>query len=261
MALYYFIADVHLGLLYKDTAEREKEFASFLYSLPDKTKEIYLLGDIFDFWYEYKEVIPRGFTRTLGALAYLSDRGVKVHFFNGNHDIWTYNYLQKELGLIIEKQPAVVELEGKRFCLGHGDGLWDNSMGYRVLQGVFKCRFLQFLFSGLHPRWAFLLGHIWSKHNRLTREEFKAQDSDSEPNIQVAAKIQKWRTKTVAASIEWAENFAKGKKIDYFIFGHQHLVENEPLTRGARLFFLGDWIHNPGYVVFDGASCKWNAIS
>ena len=136
MALYYFIADTHLGLDYKDYKAREKAFASFLYNLPAETSEVFLLGDIFDFWYEYKNVIPRRFTRTLGALASLCDRGVKVHFLNGNHDIWTYSYFQQEIGVVFHKQPLTVELEGQRFCLGHGDLLWVQ-MSFRA--GSFQC--------------------------------------------------------------------------------------------------------------------------
>ena len=118
--LCYFVSDVHLGLDYKDAAERERRFASFLQTLPAETEKLFLLGDIFDFWYEYKNVVPRGFTRTLGALAALVDRGVEVHFFNGNHDIWTYNYFEQEIGMIMERrQPAVFEISGKRFCIGH----------------------------------------------------------------------------------------------------------------------------------------------
>lgn len=272
--LYYFVADVHLGLMYKDTASREKQFASWLGALPPETKELYLLGDIFDFWYEYKDVIPNGFTRTLGALAALVDRGVKVHFFNGNHDIWTYRYFQKELGFVMERQPAVVEIEGKRFCLGHGDGLWGKDLGYKLLQRIFKCRFLQVLFSALHPRWAFLLGHNWSRHNRLTRDDFKSQETD---NQHVTAATAAWREKVLNEARAWASDFrpaagsasgVAGGAVDYFIFGHQHIVADVPVTGGSpsssssssapnipRLFFLGDWIHNPCYVVFDGASC------
>ena len=152
MGLWYFIADTHLGLDYKNSEAREKAFAGFLKNLPPQTSQVFLLGDIFDFWYEYKNVIPRRFTRTLGALADLADRGVKISFMNGNHDIWTYSYLQKEIGVEIQTQPWEVEIEGTRFCLGHGDGLWDKSRSYRFLQSIFKCRFLQILFSAIHPR-------------------------------------------------------------------------------------------------------------
>ena len=115
--MYYFVSDIHLGLNHLNPVERERRFASFLNGLPADTKAVYMLGDIFDFWYEYKNVVPRGFTRVLGAMAALADRGVEVCFFNGNHDIWTYSYLQNEIGVKLLKQPYIVEIEGKRFCL------------------------------------------------------------------------------------------------------------------------------------------------
>lgn len=242
--LYYFVSDVHLGLDYQNPEEREKKFASFLAALHAETSDLYLLGDIFDFWYEYKNVIPRGFTRTLGAIAALVDRGVKVHFFNGNHDIWTYDYLQKELGVVVEKRLDIVEIEGKRFCLGHGDGIWDNSQSYSLLQKIFKSKFLQILFSSLHPRWAFLFGHSWSKHNRLTR------------GVNANADVVKYVNEE---SVKWANAYQKkqpeGGKIDYFIFGHHHVVVDAPVD-GGRLFVLGDWINNPDCIIFDGHECK-----
>ena len=253
MALYYFIADTHLGLDYKDYKAREKAFASFLYNLPAETSEVLLLGDIFDFWYEYKNVIPRRFTRTLGALASLCDRGVKVHFLNGNHDIWTYSYFQQEIGVVFHKQPLTVELEGQRFCLGHGDLLWESSGTYRSLQKVFKCRFVQVLFSALHPRWAFLFGNSWSKHNRLTRYEGENDQSQKA-----------YRDKIFKLSTEWAAKYQsvlpEGQKIDHFIFGHYHLPFTAQIEGGGDFSILGDWIHNPEYMVFDGKSVERHAF-
>ena len=254
MALYYFIADTHLGLDYKDPRSRERAFASFLKNLPEDTARVFLLGDIFDFWYEYKNVIPRGFTRTLGALAELVDRGVKVSFMNGNHDIWTYSYLQNEIGVEILKQPFVVEIEGQRFCLGHGDALWDNTPSYSFLQSIFKCRFIQILFSAIHPRWAFLLGHSWSKHNRLTR--YKGENDESQ-------KV--YRDKIMKESVEWAaryqaENASEGR-IDHFIFGHFHMPFTKEVEGGGDLSILGDWIHNPDYLVFDGKTLERRKFS
>ena len=252
MALYYFIADSHLGLDYKDPKEREKKFASFLESLPEDTKEVYLLGDIFDFWFEYKDLYPAGFARTLGAIASLIDRGVKVHFFNGNHDIWTYRHLQNEIGVIMEKQPLVVEIEGQRFCLGHGDGLWHNPFTYRVLQWFFKCRFNQVFWGGIiPPRWFFKLGHSWSKHNRLTR--FEKKD---------AAEMEQDTQNIKRDSLNWAEEFqkqlaAKGEKpVDHFIFGHFHTPFTQEIPAGGDLSILGDWIHNPDYLLFNGTTLK-----
>lgn len=238
--LYYFVSDVHLGLNYKDPVMRERKFSSFLENLPQNTKALYLLGDIFDFWYEYKNVIPRNFTRTLGALAHLVDRGVEVYFFNGNHDIWTYEYFEKELGIKILKQPFITQIEGKKFCLGHGDGLGKGDIGYKLLNGVFKNRFLQWLFSGVHPRWAFALAHQWSKHNRLMHEEDNwVWSGEDERIVKFANAVQK----------------DNGGSIDFFIFGHFHYRTQLELSAGGRMFILGEWINEYDYLVFDGVEC------
>jgi UDP-2,3-diacylglucosamine hydrolase len=156
--LTYFVSDVHLGLKVADPDARERRFADFLNGLPQETDALYLLGDIWDFWYEYRDVVPKGYVRVLAALQNLMDRGVKVYFFQGNHDVWTYSYFE-ELGMKRLEQPAVVEIGDKVFCLGHGDGLGPVPMGYRFLRGVFHSRILQFLFSLLHPWLAFRLGN------------------------------------------------------------------------------------------------------
>lgn len=239
--LYYFVSDVHLGLDIKDSVARERKFFSFLKGLPQNTKALYLLGDIFDFWYEYKNVIPRNFTRTLGALAELADRGVEVYFFNGNHDIWTYSYLQEELGVKVLEQPYVVDIEGKRFCLGHGDGLGDGDFGYKLLNRTFKNRFLQWLFSGVHPRWAFGLAHLWSRHNRLMHQENPWEWKGEDERI-----------------VKFANSFQKGcnGSVDYFVFGHYHHRTHMTLAEGGEMFLMGEWINTCDYLVFDGLTCQ-----
>ncbi|MEF9932134.1 MAG: UDP-2,3-diacylglucosamine diphosphatase [Bacteroidales bacterium] len=243
--LYYFVSDVHLGLNYKGPVEREKKFSSFLLGLPVNTKALFLLGDIFDFWYEYKNVIPRNFTRTLGTLAQLADRGVDIYFFNGNHDVWTYGYFEQELGIKIKKQPYVVEIEGKRFCLGHGDGLGKGDYGYKMLNKIFNNKFLQLLFSGIHPRWAFSLAHTWSKHNRLTHEE----DYSNNGNPIFRGEDER----IVKFANDYQNNLPKDK-IDYFIFGHFHCKTRMNLKAGGEILILGEWIHSCDYLVFDGES-------
>lgn len=236
--LYYFVSDVHLGLDYLDPQARERKFAAFLHQLPSQTKKLFLLGDIFDFWYEYKMVIPRGFTRVLGAFAALRDRGVEVHFFNGNHDIWTYDYFERELGFIMEKQPAVFELEGKRFCMGHGDGLVPGDRLYKFMRWGFNNKFLQWLFSGIHPRWALGLGHAWSRHNRLAKGESYTFRGESEDLVRFANEFQSMRP--------------DNSKIDFFVFGHYHYKEQYQLPCGGLLSIMGEWINHCDYLVFDG---------
>ena len=232
-SLTYFVSDVHLGLRVADPVDREHRFVEFLRGLPEETEALYLLGDIWDFWYEYKHVVPKGYVRVFAALTELIDRGVDVFFFQGNHDVWTYSYFE-ELGMKKLQQPAVVEIAGKRFCLGHGDGLGPVPLGYRFLRGIFHNRGLQFLFSMLHPWIAFGLGNGWSRSNRLSHDkeyEFRGPD---EPLV------------------KFAEQFSSVHDVDYFVFGHYHVSVDMPLASGSRLLVLKDWIHSSPYFCFDG---------
>jgi UDP-2,3-diacylglucosamine hydrolase len=238
--LYYFISDVHLGLKAFDPVTRERNFAKFLNGLPEETAEIYLLGDIFDFWYEYKYVIPNGFARTLGAFAGLHDRGVKLYFINGNHDVWTFNYLQREIGFIILNEMTVKEIEGARFCLAHGDEL-TGEPGQKILKNIFRSRFLQMLFSAIHPRWAFALASRWSKHNRLNSGVDFRFRGDEDPLFKVAA------------------GFEEHNRVDYFIFGHMHTAGDCLTPKGAGFYILGEWIFGCDYLVFNSEdkTLKW----
>lgn len=229
----YFVSDVHLGLLVADPEGRERRFVDFLRSISEDAKALYLLGDIWDFWYEYKHVVPKGYVRVFAALTELIDRGVDVFFFQGNHDVWTYSYFE-ELGMKKLQQPAVVEIAGKRFCLGHGDGLGPVPLGYRFLRGVFHNRVLQFLFSMLHPWIAFGLGNGWSRSNRLSHDKeyvFKGKD---EPLY------------------KFAEEFAQKNRIDSFVFGHYHSDVHMKLPSGADFIILKDWIHGSPYLCIEG---------
>lgn len=232
--LTYFVSDVHLGLNVADPAERESRFVSFLRGIPaDETESLYLLGDIWDFWYEYRDVVPKGYVRVFAALCDLMDRGVNVYFFQGNHDVWTYSYFE-ELGMKRLEQPYAVRIGGKRFCIGHGDGLGPVPLGYRMLRGIFHCRFLQFMFSMLHPWLAFRFGNNWSKNNRLAHDEEYAFAGQDEPLYKFALR------------------YSSEIPVDYFIFGHYHDDVRLTLPSGAAFHVLKDWIHASQYIVFDG---------
>jgi len=231
--LSYFASDVHLGLDVCDPAGRERRFVGFLRSIPaEKTENLFLLGDIFDFWYEYRDVVPKGYTRVFAALQDLIDGGVKVFFFEGNHDIWSYHYFE-ELGMVKLTQPALVQIAGRAFCLGHGDGLGPAPRGYLLMRSVFHSRILQALFSTLHPWLAFRLGKNWSRHNRLARGEEYRFRGLGEPLY------------------EFALDYCAGRRVDYFIFGHYHVSVDEVLPSGARLMILKDWIRTSPYFLFD----------
>jgi len=226
MGKHYFVADVHLGLKLHDLHEREKAFAAWLDSITPDVSALYLLGDIFDFWWEYKYVVPKGYVRILGRLAQLADRGVAVHFFKGNHDRWTYGYLEKEVGLQIHNEPLMVQIGNTRFCLGHGDGLGLQG----ILDKMFCSHFLQRFFSNIHPRWWMSLGYRWSAHNRKTNGVPDNYDS----------------------LIRYA--LAYPHRVDYFIFGHLHTPLDRELPNGARLVVLGEWMPEGYYAVFDESS-------
>ena len=231
--LTYFVSDVHLGLRVGDPAGREAAFVRFLKGIdPQQTEALYLLGDIWDFWYEYRDVVPKGYVRVLGALTDLMDAGVPVYFFQGNHDIWTYRYFE-ELGLQRKVQPLVTTIGDKKFCLGHGDGLGPGQHGYKFLRRIFHNRFLQRCFSTLHPWLAFRLGQGWSRRSRLGKNigyDFKGAD---EPLYR------------------FCEAFPE--PVDYFIFGHYHARADIPVGNG-RLVLLTDWITAPNWLVFDSST-------
>ena len=229
----YFVSDVHLGLQVADPAGREARFVDFLRGLPEDTGALYLLGDIWDFWYEYRDVVPKGYVRVFAALQDLMDRGVKVYFFQGNHDVWTYSYFE-ELGMIRLTQPAVVEIAGKKFCLGHGDGLGPTPFGYRLLRSIFHNLIVQAMFSMLHPWLAFRFGNGWSKENRLARKEEYVFKGEDEPLY------------------KFAVDFAKTHEVDHFIFGHYHVAVSMTLPSGASFNILKDWIDASPYICFDG---------
>lgn len=228
--LTYFVSDVHLGLDVQDPAAREAAFVSFLRGIPaGETDAVYLLGDIWDFWYEYKDVVPRGYVRVFAAILDLLDRGVRVYFFPGNHDIWAYSYFA-QLGMTVLKQPYYVQIGSRRFCLGHGDGLGPGNYGYKFMRAVFHNRFLQKCFSTLHPRIAFRLGENWSRKSRLAKNVGYVFKGEDEP-------LYKWCSKNA-------------RKADVFIFGHYHARVDIPIKK-SRLLMLGDWISGPNWAVYD----------
>ena len=227
----YFVSDVHLGLQVADSADRERRFVDFLCGLPEDTEALYLLGDIWDFWYEYRDVVPKGYLRVFAALQSLMDRGVKVFFFEGNHDIWTYSYFE-ELGMVKLAQPALLDIGGRKFCLGHGDGLGPVPVGYRFLRGLFRSKVTQFLFSLLHPWLAFRFGNGWSKSNRQSHDQEYVFRGADEPLV------------------KFAEEFSAENKVDFFVFGHYHADVHMTLPSGAEFYVLKDWMHSSPYLCF-----------
>ena len=246
--LSYFVSDVHLGLHVSDPEGREARFVSFLKGIPAaETEALYLLGDIWDFWYEYRDVVPKGYVRVFGALADLMDAGVKVYFFSGNHDIWTYHYFE-ELGMTRLEQPFVTEIGGRTFCLGHGDGLGPVDRGYKILQGIFHNRFLQACFSALHPWFAFRLGNGWSRKSRLGKSIGYSFKGEEEPLYKFCVSFNDDRA---------SRNLPP---VDIFIFGHYHCSVDLPVGP-SRLLLLQDWISVSNWIVFDAATGEITRVS
>lgn len=213
----YFISDAHLGsLAIKHRRMQERRLVRFLDDIKPHAAAVYMLGDMFDFWYEYKYVVPKGYTRFLGKVSELTDNGIEVHFFTGNHDLWLLDYFEKECGMIVHREPMTVELYGKLFFLAHGDGLGSSDMKFKMLRAVFHSSVCRRLFSNLHPRWAMQFGLSWAKHSRLKRTDGKEpafMGADNEPLIRFAK-----------------EYLATHPEINYFIFGHRHIEVDVNLT-------------------------------
>lgn len=219
----YFVSDVHLGLKNKDPEERERRFVSFLKSIPaESAASLYLLGDIWDFWYEYRDVIPKEGTRVIAELIRLMDGGVEVYFAEGNHDMWTFSYLEN-LGVHKISQPYRVNIGGKDFCVGHGDGLGGADFGYRLMSAVFHSKVARTLFSTLHPTLAFRFGNGWSSSNRRKHQPYTFRGEQE-------------------SLYRFAVEESSQQHTDYFVFGHFHDKADITLPDGARLFLLKDWM-------------------
>lgn len=238
----YFISDAHLGsLLIKNPREHEMRLVNWLDKVKADATSIYLLGDMFDFWFEYKTVVPKGFVRFLGKLAELVDHGIEIHFFTGNHDIWTFGYLEQEVGLIVHRQPVVVKIGSKMFYLAHGDGLYAEEKGFKILRKIFHSKLAQQLFGLIPPRLGQTFGYNWSKGNRKKIEHLENNyEGEGNENLVIFAK-------------KYVENHTN---IDFLIFGHRHIVLDLQIKAQKRVIILGDFVSIFSYGVFDGENFR-----
>ena len=238
----YFASDFHLGIPdYDQSLKREKKLVAWLDMVKADAGEIFLMGDLFDFWFEYKTTIPRGYTRLLGKLSEITDAGIPVHLFLGNHDMWAFDYLAKELNIQLHRDPEFREFGGKNFYLAHGDGLGPGDHGYKLIKKIFACRFNQWLFRWLHPDLGITMALFWSgKSRRVALEKEKKDDERNKRLIQERITVH---------SMQLLQSHPE---MDFLIYGHYHFPWDESLTGKARQIVLGDWITHFSYAVFDG---------
>jgi UDP-2,3-diacylglucosamine hydrolase len=233
----YFVSDVHLGTPnHAASLEREKKLVAWLDMVRFDAETIYIVGDLFDFWFEYRHAAPKGYTRILGKLAELVDSGIKIHFFTGNHDLWMFGYFEQELGIPVYYEPKQIEIGGRRFFIGHGDGLGPGDYGYKFIKKIFSNKLAQFLYRLVHPDVGISIAGFWSRRSRQAAsqelEHFLGEDR------------------------EWLVIFAREtlqkEYFDYFVFGHRHLPLDIDLGSGSRYLNLGDWLNYYSYAEFDG---------
>lgn len=232
----YFLSDFHFGVPnFEDSQKREKMIVELLLEISKDAKAIFLLGDVFDFWYEYRHVVPKGYSRFLGTLALIGDMGVDIHYFCGNHDQWLGDYFEKEIGMKIHFKEAEFEFNNKIFYLGHGDGLDKSDRKYLILKSIFTNKILRKLFSAIHPYFAFSLAKFWSKHSRLAHNGSDQIDLGKEEPL-----------------VKFCENMLTKRHIDYFILGHRHLKAQYTLSTGAIYTNLGEMVNGRSYGHWDG---------
>ena len=238
----FFISDAHLGLPpAEESRKREILLVRWLETIRKDAAAIYLLGDIFDYWFEYKKVVPRGFVRLIGKLAEICDEGIPVYFFTGNHDVWVFDYLPSETGLKVIREPVYHIYNDKKFYLAHGDGLGPGGFSYKFLKSIFTNKVLQWLYARIHPNSATGFAHRWSKHSRFS-----------------AGNHVPWLGEEREHLVLHSRNIEKNQHFDFYIYGHRHVPKEFMITESSKVIYLGDWFINFTYAEFDGSETRLN---
>lgn len=233
----YFASDFHLGAPNEtESKAREKKIVNWLDSIKIDAKEIYLVGDVFDFWFEYKHSIPKGFVRLQGKISELTDSGIMIYWFTGNHDMWIFDYIPKELGVQLVRDNVVKTINGKKFFIGHGDGLGPGDHGYKLIKKIFANKLCQWAFARIHPNLGIGIANFWSRRSRKLNAEHDEKFLGEE---------NEWL-------VIFSKEYLKKEHIDYFIFGHRHLPLEIKLNEKSTYINLGEWIKYNPYAVFDG---------
>ena len=233
----YFASDFHLGSPnLAESHKREKLIVQWLTEIEKDAKAIYLVGDIFDFWFEYKTVVPKGFVRLLGKIANLTDNGTPVHLFVGNHDLWMKDYLETEIGVSIHHRNIIIEEGNKKLFVGHGDGLGDGDYLYKLLRKIFTSKVCQWVFARLHPNLALTIAHIWSRGSRKSGEEATFISNEKE------------------ILFGYCQEQQKLNPVDYYVFGHRHLPLELKVDDKAKYINTGDWLQHFTYAVLESGN-------
>lgn len=236
----YFASDFHLGTPTKSSSkERELKIVRWLDSIKTDAGAIFLLGDVFDFWFEYKKAIPKGFARFQGKLAELADQGIKIFLFTGNHDMWMFDYFPEEFNIPVYKKPIELDINGLSLMIGHGDGLGPGDKNYKRLKKIFANKFSQWAFSVIHPNLGITLAHKWSKRSRIASSSSEDEYFGDKEHLLIYCKKKE-----------------KEKHHDYYIFGHRHLPINTAVNDNSRYINLGEWVHSSSYAVLEGNTIK-----
>lgn len=232
----YFASDFHLGApSYISSREREDRLVRWLDMVKADAAEVFLMGDVFDFWFEYSTVVPKGYIRFLGKLAELADAGIKLYLFKGNHDMWMFDYFTKEFGAVIISNELVIERNGKKFYLHHGDGLGPGDNMYKLLKRIFRSGLCQWFFARIHPNLGVGIANYWSRHSRIANKD----------KNELMPQHQEWL-------ITYSRELLKTQFYDYLIFGHRHKPFDIPLDEKSRYINLGEWVTYSTYAEFDG---------
>ena len=232
----YFASDFHLGIPnIIDSSKREKLLVDWLEMAAKDATEIFLLGDLFDFWFEYKYTIPKGYTRFLGKIAQLVDAGIPIYVFTGNHDMWMFNYLEEELGVKIFRKPTDFNFNGKTFHIAHGDGLGPGDHFYKLIKKIFSNKLCQWLFARIHPNLGIRIANSWSKKSRAKENQ----------TPKFLGEEKEWL-------IQYSKDILQNKHYNYFIYGHRHLPIEHNLEKNSTYINLGDWLQYYTYAKFEG---------
>ncbi len=235
----YFASDMHLGAPNREASLlREKKFVRWLDQIKSDATAVYIVGDLFDFWFEYKTVVPRGYVRLFGKLAELRDQDIPIYFLTGNHDLWMFGYFEEELNIPVYHQSIIREIGGKRFFIAHGDGLGPGDTKYKWLKKYFFTnRLCQWLLGAIHPNWAIGVANYFSHKSRLSNEEYEEKSAYDEETERL---------------LQYALRKRAQQQVDYFIFGHRHLPMKKQLSPDSYYVNLGDWIKHFSYALFNG---------